>query len=82
MREAVQHLAAPRPPDHRRRLDAVGLAVAAIVVAVVVALGVSVASLIDRYVGWATIGIAIGVVSLLFVVGLLRLALADRRESG
>src|SRR4051794_4108172 len=43
--EAVQHLAAPRPPDRRRRLDVVGIAVAVGVVAVTVALAISVASL-------------------------------------
>jgi hypothetical protein len=78
MGEAVQHLVAPRPPHHRRRLDPVGLVVAVVALAVVVGVAISVGSLIDRYVGWATVGIAVGVVSLAFLVGMLRLALTDR----
>ena len=81
MGEVVQHLAAPRPPNHRLRRDPVGIAIAAVVVALVVAVLISVGTLIDRYVGWATVGIAVGVVSLLFMVGLLRLALTDRRAA-
>ena len=77
----MQHLAAPRPPHHRRRLDPVGLVVTVVALALVAGIAISVGTLIDRYVGWATVGIGVGVVSLAFLVCMLRLALTDRRES-
>jgi predicted MFS family arabinose efflux permease len=77
----VQHLAASRPPQRRLRRDPVGLVVLAVVLALVVGLLISVGTLIDRYVGWAPVGIAVGVISLAVLVGLLRLALTDRRAS-
>jgi predicted MFS family arabinose efflux permease len=77
----VPHLAAPRSPHHRPRRDPIALAVAALAVALVLAFLVSVGSLIDRYVGWAAVGIGVGVISLAVLVGLLRLALTDRRAA-
>lgn len=81
MGEVVQHLAAPTPPQHRLRRDPIGLVVLAVVLALVVGLLISVGTLIDRYVGWAPVGIAVGVISLAVLFGLLRLALTDRRAS-
>ena len=76
----MRQLATPgrrRPP---RRLDPVSLAVAAGVIALAVALAVSVVSLIDRYVGWVPILIGVGAVSLVCVLAFVSVGLADRRE--
>jgi hypothetical protein len=67
----------PRPP---RRLDPVAVAVGAGLVALAVAVVVSVVSLINRYVGWAPIGIAVGAVTLACVIGCVTLGLSDRRR--
>jgi predicted MFS family arabinose efflux permease len=75
----MRQLATPghrRPP---RRLDPVSLAVAAGVIALALALGVSVFSLIDRYVGWVPIAIAVGAISLVCVLAFVSIGLADRR---
>jgi hypothetical protein len=69
----------PRPP---RRLDAVALVVGAGMVALALGVLISVVSIIDRYVGWAPIGIAVGAISLVCVVGFVGLGLADRRRQG
>jgi predicted MFS family arabinose efflux permease len=76
--ERMRQLATPGSPRPPRRMDAVGLAVAGVAVAVTVAVAVSVVSLIDRYVGWAPVGIAVGGLSLLCVVVFVTLGLADR----
>jgi hypothetical protein len=67
----------PRPP---RRLDVVAIAAGAVVIALAVALAVSVISLIDRYVGWAPVGIGVGALSLACVLGFVTLGLSDRRR--
>jgi len=75
----MRQLATPghrRPP---RRLDPVSLAVAAGVIALAVALAVSVISLIDRYVGWVPILVAVGAISLGCVLTFVSVGLADRR---
>jgi hypothetical protein len=75
----MRQLATPghrRPP---RRLDPVSLAVAAGVIALGVAVAVSIASLIDRYVGWVPILIAVGAISLVCVLAFVSVGLADRR---
>ena len=69
-------------PSHRRpprRLDPVSFAVAAGVIALAVAVAVSVGSLIDRYVGWLRILIAVGAISLVCVLAFVSVGLADRR---
>jgi hypothetical protein len=76
----MRQLATPghrRPP---RRLDPVSLAVATGVIALAVAVAVSVVSLIDRYVGWVPILIAVGAISLVCVLAFVSVGLADRRE--
>jgi hypothetical protein len=76
----MRQLATPghrRPP---RRLDPVSLAVATAVVALTVAVAVSVISLIDRYVGWVPILIAVGAISLVCVLAFVSVGLADRRQ--
>ena len=75
----MHQLAAPshrRPP---RRLDLVSLSVAAGVIALAAAVGVGVVSLIDRYVGWLPILIAVGAISLACVLVFVSVGLADRR---
>jgi hypothetical protein len=75
----MRQLATPghrRPP---RRLDPVSLAVAAGVIALALAVAVSVVSLIDRYVGWVPILIAVGAISLVCVLAFVSVGLADRR---
>jgi hypothetical protein len=67
----------PRPP---RRVDLVAVAAGAGLVALTVAVAVSVVSLIDRYVGWAPIGIAVGTISLVCLAGFVALGLSDRRR--
>ena len=75
----MRQLATPghrRPP---RRLDPVSLAVAAGVIALAVAVAVSVVSLIDRYLGWVPILIGVGAISLVCVLVFVSVGLADRR---
>jgi hypothetical protein len=76
----MRQLATPghrRPP---RRLDPVSLAVATAAIALAVAVAVSVISLIDRYVGWVPILIAVGAISLVCVLAFVSVGLADRRQ--
>ena len=76
----MRQLATPghrRPP---RRLDPVSFAVATGVIVLAVAVAVSVVSLIDRYVGWVPILIAVGAISLVCVLAFVSVGLADRRE--
>jgi predicted MFS family arabinose efflux permease len=59
-------------------VDAVGVAVACVMLAVTVAVAISVVSLIDQYVGWAPIAIVVGAITLICVVAFVTLGLADR----
>jgi predicted MFS family arabinose efflux permease len=77
----MRQLATPGSPRPPRRLDVVAVAVAAGMIALAVALAVSVVSLITRYVGWAPVGIAVGAISLVCVLGFVALGLSDRRAS-
>ena len=76
----MRQLATPGSPRPPRRLDLVAVAVGAGVLALAVAVVISIVSLIDRYVGWAPVGIAVGAISLLCVAGFVTLGLADRRR--
>jgi hypothetical protein len=49
------------------------------VIALALAVAVSVVSLIDRYVGWVPILIAVGAISLVCVLAFVSVGLADRR---
>jgi predicted MFS family arabinose efflux permease len=77
----MRQLATPGSPRPPRRLDVVALAAAAGMIALAVAVAVSIVSLIDRYVGWAPIGIAVGAISLLCLLGFVAFGLSDRRAS-
>ena len=78
----MHQLATPGSPRPPRRLDLAAVAVGAALVALAVAVVVSVVSLINRYVGWAPIGIAVGAVTLACVIGFVTLGLSDRRRQG
>jgi uncharacterized membrane protein YjfL (UPF0719 family) len=80
--EPMRQLATPgsrRPP---RRLDAVGVAVGGAMLAITIAVAISVVSLVDEYVGWAPVGIAVGAISLICIVVFVMLGLADRLRRG
>jgi hypothetical protein len=77
----MRQLATPGSPRPPRRLDVVAVVAAAGMIALAVALAVSVVSLISRYVGWAPIGIAVGAISLVCLLGSVALGLSDRRAS-
>jgi len=76
----MRQLASPGSPRPPRRLDLVAVAVGAGLVALAVAVVISIVSLINRYVGWVPIGIAVGAISLLCVAGFVTLGIADRRR--
>jgi hypothetical protein len=76
----MHQLATPGSPRPPRRLDVVAVAVGAGLVALAVAVVISIVSLINRYVGWVPIGIAVGAVTLACVVGFVALGLSDRRR--
>jgi hypothetical protein len=78
----MRQLATPGSPRPPRRLNLAAVAVGAGLVALAVAVVVSVVSLINRYVGWAPIGIAVGAVTVACVVGFVTLGLSDRRRQG
>jgi hypothetical protein len=79
--EPMRQLATPGSPRPQRRFDPVALAVAAGLIALAVAVVVSVVSLIDRYVGWGPVAIAVGAISLVCLLGFATLALSDRRSA-
>ena len=76
----MRQLATPGSPRPPRRLDFAAVVVGVVLVALAVAVLVSIVSLINRYVGWVPIGIAVGAISLLCVAGFVTLGLADRRR--
>ena len=61
---------------------AAGTIVGAGLVALAVGVVISVVSLIDRYVGWVPVGIAVGTVSLVCLLGFATLGLLDRHRQG
>jgi hypothetical protein len=78
----MRQLATPGSPRPPRRLDLAAVAVGVVLVALAVAILISIVSLINRYVGWVPIGIAVGAVTLACVVGFVTLGLSDRRRQG
>ena len=76
----MRQLATPGSPRPPRRLDVLAVVVGAGLIALALAVLISVISLIDRYVGWAPVGIAVGAISLVCVVGFVTLGLTDRRR--
>jgi hypothetical protein len=79
--EPMRQLATPGSPRPQRRLDLVARVVAVGMIALAVAVVVSVASLITRYVGWGPVAIAVGAVSVVCLLGFVTLGLSDRRAS-
>jgi hypothetical protein len=76
----MRQLATPGSPRRPRRLDLAAVAVGVVLVALAVAVLISIVSLINRYVGWVPIGIVVGAVTLACVIGCVTLGLSDRRR--
>ena len=80
--EPMRQLATPGSPRPPRRLDVLAVVVGAGLVALAVGVVISVVSLIDRYVGWVPVGIAVGTVTLVCLLGFATLGLLDRHRQG